>query len=262
MFNLDKVCQQFYKKGGRGMGVAKKSALNIYSGLIYKFLYKNDINSIHILLNLFDIEDNITNICPKYISTYHIKRHISRHLKNKKNNHLISLNLGQLIHEDIHRLEFYICLEGYRNGYFNNSWANLLEKVAIENIPLEDLYKKKYLYHFEQKNKQIKNIRELMDKKLDEIEIKNKNLYNSIVKYCDNVLKSKVLSLNKFLDKQLTIEYDSKTFSIKEDYSLLTLEELNYIYNEIVKVVLKSGFKLYKEAYWYGLNDRVLRRYK
>src|SRR5690606_1244872 len=109
---------------------------------------------------------------------------------------------------------------------------------------------------------EVKNIKELINNKLNEIESKNKYLYNSIIKYCDNILKGKVLSLNKFLDKQLTIEYNSKTFSIKEDYSLLTLEELTSIYKEIIKVVFKSGFKLYKEAYWYGLNDRVLKRYR
>ena len=262
MFNLDKVCQQFLEKGGMGMGVAKKGVFNIYNGLIHKFLYKNDINSIHILLNLFDIEDNIKNICPKYISTYHIKKNISRRLKQKNNNHLISLNLGQLIHEDIHRLELYIYLEGYRNGFFNNNWANILEKVAVENTPLEELYRMNHLYHFDTSNKQVRKIREFVDQKLKELESKNKNLHNSIIKYCNNILKGKVLSLNKFLDKQLTIEYNLKSFSIKEDYSLLTLEELNYIYDEIVRVVLKSGLKLYKEAYWYGLNDRVLKRYR
>lgn len=244
------------------MGVAKKNPYDIYNALINKFLYKNDINSIHILLNLFDIEDNISNICPKYISTCQIKRHISKRLRNKKNNHLICLNIGQLIHEDVHRLEFYIYLEGYRNGFFNNSWANLLEKVAVENIPLEDLYKRKYLYHFEPRSKQIRNIRELIDRKLDEIEKGSKNLYSNITKYCENVLRTKILSLNKFLDKQLTLDCNLETISIKEDYSLLTLEELNFIYNEIVKVILKSGYKLYKEAYWYGLNDRVLKRYR
>jgi len=244
------------------MGVAKKTVYDLYSGLINQFLYKNDINSIHILLNLFDIEENITNICPRYISTYHIKKHISKRLKHKKNNHLICLKIGQLIHEDVHRLEFYIYLEGYRNGYLNNSLANLIEKVAVEDIPIEELYKRKYLYHFEYKNKRVKNIRELMERKLDKKEKENKCLYSNITNYCENVLKNKVMSLNKFLDKQLTIDYDSEAFSIKEDYCLLTLDELNFIYDEIVKVILKSGFRLYKEAYWYGLNDKVLKRYK
>src|SRR5690606_18404366 len=126
----------------------------------------------------------------------------------------------------------------------------------------DDLYKKNYLYHFDLNNKQAKRIRELIEQKLDEIENKSKDLQNHIIKYCENILKGKILSLNRYLDKQLTIDYNLKTYSIKEDYSLLTLEELNYIYNEVVKVVLKSGFKLYKEAYWYGLNDRVLKRYR
>ena len=60
----------------------------------------------------------------------------------------------------------------------------------------------------------------------------------------------------------MTIDYNSNMYNIKEDNPLLTLNELNAIYKEIVKVVLRNGMKLYKDAYWYGLNDRVLERYR
>lgn len=51
-------------------------------------------------------------------------------------------------------------------------------------------------------------------------------------------------------------------YSIGEGDTILTLNELDYIYKEILKLILKGGLRLYKEAYWYGLNDRVLKRYR
>ncbi len=243
------------------MAIAKNRNQTISNKLIHNFLYNSDIDSIHILLNLYDIEYNIANIYPRYISIKYIKRHLNRTLKGKRGKYLISLNLGQLIHDDIDRLELFIYLEGYRNGYLCNHWTNILEKKALEKTSLEELYNNKYLYHND-KTKEIQNIKTNIFIDNKHKEKTNKNLSNSISKYCDNIVKKKVLSLNKYLDKQLTIEYSGKSYFIKEDYSLLTLEELMDIYKEILKVVNKIGSKLYNDAFWYGLNDRVLKRYR
>lgn len=244
------------------IAIENNDICSIYEGLKYKFLYKNDIDCIHILLNLYDLEDNITNIYPKYISINNLKKHIGRLLKDKSSNHLISLNLGQLIHEDINRLELYIYLEGYKQGYFNNKWVNTLEKATVENIAIDELYNMKHLYHFDTSELHILDIKTSLTEEIQEDEKHSNFLYNTITRYCDNVIKQKVLNLNKFLDKQLKIEYDSIMYNIKEDNNLLTLSELNNIYKEILKIVLKDGLKLYRDAYWYGLNDRVLKRYR
>lgn len=60
----------------------------------------------------------------------------------------------------------------------------------------------------------------------------------------------------------MTIDYNSDNINFKEDVPLLTKDDLNSIYIELVRIVLRNGFKLYKDAYWYGLNDRVLKRYR
>jgi len=244
------------------MALSNNDIGNIYDGLIYKFLYKNDPNCIHILLNLYDSEENITNIRPKYVSIYHLKRHINKLLKKRKGNHFISLNLGQLIHEDINRLELFVYLKGYKNAYYNNHWVNKLENLTVEDIPLEQLDKYKYLYHFNINTEKVENLRFCIDDEILTVEKENNSLYNSVKFYCENIIKPKVMSLNKFLDKQLTIEYNSTVHNIVEDYSLLTLDELNNIYNEILKIIVRDSLKLYSEAYWYGLNDRVLKRYR
>ena len=64
------------------------------------------------------------------------------------------------------------------------------------------------------------------------------------------------------MDKQLTIDYNSDIANIKEDGSLLTKNDLSSIYREVKKVIIRNGLKLYKDAYWNGLNDGVLKRYR
>ena len=244
------------------MAIASNDETSLYDGLIYKFLYKNDINCIHILLNLYDLEENITNIYPKYISLSHLKKQISRGLSDKKGNHFISLNLGQLIHEDINRLELFLYLQGYKHGYFNNYWVNVLEKISIKELGLDNLCKDKYLYHFDNKNQQINHIKLLINEELKENKKGNSDLHDLIKDFCSSILKKKVFNLNKYLDKQLSMESSSRTYNFTEEDNILTLEELNIIYKEIIKIVMKDGLKLYKEAFWYGLNDRVLKRYR
>ncbi len=244
------------------MAIVDNDISIIYDGLINKFLYKNDINCIHILLNLFDLEEDITNICPRYITTSKLKKRINRYLSNRKDKHFISLSLGQLLHEDINRLELFIYLEGYKKGYYNNYWVNKLEKVMLINNQMEDLYNMKYLYHFGTNLKEVKSVKSKIFVEIEKTE-KNKNfLYSTILEYSSSIFKFKVFNLNNYLDKQLTINYDSDPHNFTEDEDLLNIKELNNIYKETIKVVFKNCLKLYKDAYWYGLNDRVLKRYK
>lgn len=249
-------------KGGMNLAIQNYDVNNVYDGLIHNFLYKNDINCIHILLNLYDLEENITNISPRYMTINNLKKQISKILINKKENQFISSNIGQLIHDDINRLELFIYLEGYKQGYFNNYWVNIIENVTVKKIHIDKLYRCKYLFHFDNKLEQISNIRSSINDEIQNKEIDSKFLSNIINKYCNNILKSKILNINNSLDKQLVINYNSRKFSIGEGDTILTLEEIDNIYREILKIILESGLKLYKEAYWYGLNDRVLKRYR
>lgn len=243
------------------MAVVGENICSLYEGLSRDFLYRNNLNSIHILLNLYDIEDNIKNISPKYMSIKYLKRQMNKYLRNKKGRHLITMNLGQLIHDDINRLELFIYLEGYRTGYYCNHWANIIEKIAVTDFSLEDLYKAKYLYHFSQ-NASVSKVKDDFFMSIFKQEKDDKYLLNKTLEYGDRIIKKKIHNLNKYLDKQLTIDYNENDFIIKEDNGLLTLDELNNIYKEVMKALYKFSSKLYKEAYWYGLNDRVLKRYR
>ena len=244
------------------MALSNSSLYNICQELNHKFLFCNDINSIHMLLNIYDLEDNITNIFPKYVCMDHIKKTTIRYLRKRRGNHLIALNLSQVLREDINRLELFLYLDGYKAGYSNNKLVNTLEEFSIKYYSTEELYNMNYLFHFESNQSEVLELKAFINSKLhNESESQNPQ-YISIVNYLDNIIKPKILSLNKHLDKQMIIEYNSSNYNIKEDETLLTLEDLNGIYKEVVKSVIKFGLKLYNDALWNGLNDRVLQRYR
>lgn len=244
------------------MALPNKDVFDLYESLKYKFLFNNDINSIHILLNLYDLEENIRNIFPKYVSIRNLRNSIKRALKKRRGSQLIALNLSNLVHEEINRLELFLYLEGYKSGYVNTRVVNDFERLTLKYCSIANIYNNKYLYHFETSNQEILELKKSINMNLNQEEKKYKDLYNLIYKYSSVTIKPKVISLNKYLDKQMTMDLDLNDINIKEDVPLLTKDDLNSIYIELFKIIFKNGFKLYKNAYWYGLNDRVLRRYR
>lgn len=248
--------------GAEYMTVCTNEDYDIYDGLKHNFLYNKDANCIHMLLNLYDLEENIRNIYPKYISIKYLRSHIAKFFKDRAGNQMIAKNLGELIHEDINRLELFLYMEGYKYGFYNKPMANSLESLTIKYYSIEELYSLKYLFHFENTNEEILEFKESIYAKLEHDDCQNSYLYDGIKNYISVIIKTKIFSLNKYLDKQLTIDYSSNLGNIKEDSTLLTKEDLNGIYNEVFKIVIKNGMKLYKDACWNGLNDKVLKRYR
>lgn len=249
------------RKWGDILVLAKKSLYDICEGLKHKFLYNNDINSIHILLNLYDVENNISCMSPKYMSTDDIKRKVKRVLIHRNDRELVSNKIIMLIHDDIDRLELNFHLEGYTNGYYDNRNVNNLEGLSLQFYPIERFYEYNYLFHYNSPYKSIKEFKnnyfELMDKKEED----SGRVKNFIINYSENLIKSKIFRLNENLDKQLKFEFINKDISIKEEETFLSIKELNEIYEIIIEILFTNVRKIYKEASWYGLNDKLLKRY-
>ncbi|MBZ2173981.1 hypothetical protein K8M07_01765 [Schnuerera sp. xch1] len=243
------------------MVLAKVDLWKLHDGLLYNFLYNNDIDSIHILLNLYDIETNMTNIYPKYRCTTKIRKRLKRLLIPRKDRQLVSYNVGMLIHEDIDRLELALYLQGYKNGYYNNRWVNILEDETIKHFKFEEIYDKNFLFHYDTSLVGIKRIKKDLWNEIDVEEKESKYVHDFIISYCDKVIKKKIYNLNSFIDKQLTIDYSLKEPNIQEEESLLSTKELNKIYTAVKKTIIKNVINMYKDASWFGINDRVLNRY-
>lgn len=243
------------------MVLAKEDLFQIYDGLKYNFLYNNDINSIHILLNLYDLEDNMINICPKYISTKEIRKRIRRLLLYRKSRQLISNSIILLIHEDIDRLELVLYLEGYKYGYYNSKWVNTLEDATLNYYAIEDIYESNFLFHHSINFQEIRDIKEDFKTEIKIREKETNGLQKIIHTYCEKIIKNKIYNLNLYTDKQLTIEYNSMEMNIKEEEPYLSIGELNKIYDTIIKTITKNAILSYENASWFGVNDRVLNRY-
>lgn len=233
----------------------------LHNGLKYNFLYKSDEDSIHLLLNLLDLEYNITKIYPTYICSKHIHKRLIKLLDYRQDKHLIVENISNLLLDDINRLELAFYLEGYRNGFYDKKWVNTLENTTIKCLPINELYERLYLFHYQSRNRYVKNIKNQVFSDINSRESKSQKLSSSIDKYCDKMIRLKVYNLNKFVDKQLSIEYLDDEIAKVEEMDLLSIKEIDLIYKTIKNTLINWVIRIHKEAYWFGINDRVLCRY-
>ncbi|MTI70942.1 MAG: hypothetical protein FH751_11895 [Firmicutes bacterium] len=231
----------------------------LYEGLKNRFLFNNDINSIYVLLSLYDLEENISNIYPKYICSKNIKTRVKKILRERENKNHIAQSIIYAIRDDINRIELCFYLEGYKYGYFNYKWVNALEKKALDTYNIENIYDKNYLFHFDIMNEEVNNIKTKLWNEIDFVENQKNNINDLVYTFADKVIKRKISNLDKHADKQLKVDFND--FNIKEESYLLTEKEANNIYHAIVNVMIRNLTKIYKEASWYALNDKVLKRY-
>lgn len=242
------------------MATSTVNLWKMYEGLKYNFLFNNDINSIHILLNLYDLEENINNICPKYTCIKNIKRGIRYFLRYREDKDLVTNKIIYLIHEDVDRLELCFYLEGYKYGYYNNKWVNILEEKTLNYYTVEEIYDKKYLFQYNLSLDDIKIVRDEFESEINLLEDKDKYIERLTHYFSDEIIKSKIYELNNYIDRQLKMDFNSNS-SIKEEGSRFSQDELNKLYDLIAKCLYKNIIQIYKNASWYGLNDKVLNRY-
>lgn len=243
------------------MVLAKQNLTSLCEGLKHNFLYNNDINSIHILLNLYDIESNMNNISPKYMSTRDIQRKVIKILDHRRDKELVSNKIVMMIHEDVDRLELIFHLEGYTNGYYNNRTVNMLEDATIRFYPIEKIYEYNYLFHYNSPYNSIRDLKANYFKYIDKGEEKNNKIFDFISLYCEELLRPKIYRLNENLDRQLRLDYRDEEIIIEEEETFLTIRELNEIYGIILDTIYKNVTQIYKDASWFGVNDGLLNRY-
>ncbi len=234
---------------------------DMYRGLRDKFLFGNDINSIYILLALYDLEENISSIYPKYMSKNDIKKKIKYVLMNRDDNEIIARSLSGIIHEDINRLELCFYLEGYKHGFTNKKWTNIIEKKALDLFGLEELYNRTHLFHFNTSNKFIDDFKKRCKREIDNREKRDRYIEALIYTFANKVIKRKIIELDKYINKQIKIDFDSYDIKIGEEKHYLNDEEIDKIYFSIVNSLIKKMKIIYKEAFWYAVNDKVLGMY-
>ncbi|EFI42237.1 MULTISPECIES: hypothetical protein [Peptoniphilus] len=240
-------------------------SMDIKRYLIEKFLYDNDSESINILLNMYDVDNSIETICPTYISLKHLKKDIIKFLKHKEGKELIAYNLSNLIHNDVNRFELFLYLEGYRAGSNAVKNINKLEIITFKNYNIEDLYYRRTLFNYEVKDNEVLKLKENMLKDLKRDSKVRRTIYDIVFKFNLHLLKRKVFNLNAHVDKQLVLNFDitdESDVKFKETNSHLSKKELYGLDRKIVRFLCIDAMRIYENAYWEGVNDKVLKRYK
>lgn len=234
---------------------------DIYQGLTDQFLYDDNLNSIYMLLALYDIEENISNICPIYTYSKDIRYKIKNILKDREDAEVISQNLSIIVNEDMNKLELCFYLEGYKHGFNSFKHINYLEDKTLRLLNVREIYEAQYLFHFDTNNSSINEFKEECFKYLDHKNDKDKHIDELITTFTSKVIKKKISNLGNYVERQLKINFDIYKFSIGEvDYDL-TDAEVERLYNLILKTLTTHLKKIYKDAFWYALNDKVLMRY-
>ena len=229
--------------------------------LLDKFLLDGDVDSMNILLNSYNIEDSINTITPSYISLKHLKKDLVSFLKNKEGKELLAYNISNVIHDDINKFELAIYLEGYRAGFNSKAHVDIVESLAFSIYDLNTIYTCKKLFKSSVLPPEVQKVKNKVFADVDKLGYPKKKI-NDIVKKLDfKLLRKKIYMMNSFLDKQLMFS-DNPEEGFIELGNALTRNELLGLNKKIIKFMLRDGLRVYKNAFWDGVNDRVLKRYK
>ncbi len=226
------------------------------------FLFRADVTSAQILLNICNIEEAIENIYPSYISLVHLKKDIISILRNKEGIELIAYNISNLIRDDINRLELVMYLEGYINGFNDKDVVNQLEILAFKHLGLEELYKRRKLFNYELKDLKILEFKKSIFNDLRKSKELLLFIKRSIVNFYIKTLRLKIKDINSHIDRQLVFEFkDGKSKFVEQD-SRLRKKEIQFLSKKITRFMYADAMKVYENAYWDGANDKVIKRYK
>lgn len=224
------------------------------------FLYRNDEDSLQILLSLFENEYRVNKLTPKYTCMPAVSRSVRRVLRTRGHSKEVMQAVTGVLNDDVNRLEFAVYLEAYTAGYQDISWANQLEEHTLAFLPIEDLFHRNTLFHTRLNSDILVLKNRLMDA-IDESKTYSQ-LGQRTSRYCEKVVKHKIQRLNTYANKQLVLWQDEQSGSAGyTEPAFIVQGDLDRIYARVVRAFAKSIQKLYKEAYWYGVNDRVLNRY-
>ena len=232
---------------------------SLRKGLEYKFLYQDDPTSMQLLLSMLENEYRVYKVRPEYQCMRRLCRSLGRDLNHREDRHEIVDAVYRLINNDVNRLELAIHIDHCARGYYDNDRVNELEILALKSMPVEELYGRKTLFHKEQSG-DVLVFRNRLFASIDQDDAQSKRIKRITYAYCERVLKNKVFLINEKMERQLVFNLENEEIDILSEREV-TLSERDKIYRRVYMNCIKCMQRIAKEAYWYGLNDRVIGRY-
>ncbi|WP_071705546.1 hypothetical protein [Murdochiella vaginalis] len=233
--------------------------LQVEEGLENRFLYQNDPDSMHILLSMIDHRQKLANLQPGYRLMKQMNTSLNRSLRYRKDRDYIVSAIKKLINDDVNRFELAVFLKGYVSGGQDAFFVDRLERLALQEYEPEQLEMVSILYHHCKQGK-VMGLQSMVFHHIKTSTKGNEDVRRFSNLYCRRVLRKKILQLNGSLDTQIVLDFDHLSRLTVEE-SGLELSELNMIYGKINHFLYNNIAKVYRYAFWMGLNDAVLDRY-
>lgn len=231
----------------------------IEEALEERFLFENDSDSLHILLSIIDNKHKYLNFQTRFILMKQISSSLKRFLRARKDRNYVLHAIKRMINDDVNRFEMAIVLKAYAAGMRASEPVDRLERLALKMFTAQELEKKNILFHEADKG-EVMGLQSHVF-----FNMKNEtNNYHDLKKFSSlfakKLLRKKILRLNSSLDAQIVMDFDSLS-RLKTEESCLNMKELNEIYHRLNRYLYNNVSKVYKYAYWRGINDAVLERY-
>lgn len=234
---------------------------NIKEDLEYSFLYNKDSAAFDIFISSLGIEEHGVNVRFRQAIFNKILKNLDNIYKSRNDVEYIKSALKKLIYDDINRLEILIIVNAYIYGGLSYIFANDLENYFFMVYPDTKIVKGQKLIRTNLTSKDYRFRNKLINKVINFYKI-NEKFNLKIDEFFEKKIKNKILSLNNHMVKQLKLEFKENKYFVLQKENFLTKKELLILYNNIKKIVFEDLLKTSRRFIWYGLNDKVLNRYK
>lgn len=229
--------------------------------LEYNFLYLKDSVAFDIFISSLGIEQHGFNLKFRQAVCNKISSSLDSFYKERTDKDYIKNALKKLIYDDINRLEILLLVNTYIYGNLSNCFANDLENYFFMAYPNMKITKDQKLIRKNLTSRDYRFRNKLINKVINFYNINDK-LETKIDKFFESEIKDKILDLNNHMAKQLKIEFQEGKYFILQKENFLTKKDLKSLYIYVQKVFFENLLKTTRRFIWYGLNDKVLSRYK
>lgn len=234
---------------------------SVKEDLEYSFLYFKDTVAFDIFISSLGIEQRGFNLRFRQAIFNKISKSLDSFYRDRTDREYIKNAVQKVIYDDINRLEIVFAVNSYIYGKDSNKFANELENYFFITYPNIKISKKQKLIRKNLTSKDYRFRNKLINRVIEKYNV-NEGFTLKMVKFFEEEIKSKVFDLNNYTAKQLKLEFQGNRYFVLQKENFLTKKDLEELYLHIQKVFMEHLLKTSRRFIWYGLNDKVISRYK
>lgn len=229
--------------------------------LEYNFLYLEDYAAFDIFISSLGIEQKGFNLRFRQAIFNKIVSNLNILYKKRQDREYIISAIQKLVFDDINRLEIVLAVSSYIYGKKSTIFANELENYFLVNYPEIKINKDMKLIRRKLSSKDYRFRNRLISDVIENFNL-NEKFQLKVDDFFEKMVKDDILNLNNYIHKQIKLEFKDNKYFVLQKETFLTKKELEQLYFNIKKIFIEHFTKTSKRFIWYGLNDKVISRYR